>query len=51
MGCVDPASDGQEISVRTSCICVVIEYKDDLHRDWAQRSDARNSRSVYVGDG
>ena len=51
VGCVDPSSDGQEISVRTSDICVVMEYRDGLPCDWAQRSDARNSRSVYVGDG
>ena len=49
--CVDPVSDGQEISVRTSCRCVVLEYRNGLPRDWTQRSDARNSGSVYVGDG
>ena len=49
MGCVDTASDGQEISVRTSGICVVMEHRDGLPRGWARRSDARNSRSVFVG--
>ena len=27
------------------------EYADGLSRNWIRRSDAHNSRSVYVGDG
>ena len=35
VGCADPASDGQEVSVRTSGMCVVMEHRDGLLRGWA----------------
>ena len=51
VGCIDQCQTGRKFLFEHPADASYLEYRNGLPRDWTQRSDARNSRSVYVGDG